>query len=95
MLLEIKKKIMLYWYMERRIGFKFGQRHLRSDWLQFWTAASSFDIKGNMAIKKKFVFLTNRLVFPIMVTYAVIYIDPTHHFSRCLPVLVACCTSVV
>ena len=38
----------------------------------FWTAASSFDVKGNKAIKKKFVFLTNRLVFPIIFTYAVI-----------------------
>ena len=39
-----------------------------SDWLQIWTAASSFDIKGNIAIKKKFVLLTNRLVFLNTVT---------------------------
>ena len=37
-----------------------------SDWLQIWTAASSLDIK---AIKKNFVFLANRLVFPNTVTY--------------------------
>ena len=36
-----------------------------SDWLQIWMAASSLDIKGNKAIKKKFVFLANRLVFLI------------------------------
>ena len=36
-----------------------------SDWLQIWTAASSLHIKGNKAIKKKFVFLANRLVFQI------------------------------
>ena len=35
-----------------------------SDWLQIWTAASSPDVKGNKAIKKEFVFLANRLVFP-------------------------------
>ena len=35
-----------------------------SDWLQIWTAASSFDIKNNKAIEKKFVFLANRSVFP-------------------------------
>ena len=34
-----------------------------SDWLQLWTATSSLDVKGNKAIKKKFVFLTNRLYF--------------------------------
>ena len=28
-----------------------------SDWLQIWTVASSLDVKGNKAIKKKFVFL--------------------------------------
>ena len=33
------------------------------DWLQIWTAVSSLDIKGNKAIKKKFVFLANQLVF--------------------------------
>ena len=27
-----------------------------SDWLQIWTAASSLEVKGNKAIKKKFVF---------------------------------------
>ena len=42
-----------------------------SDWLQIWTAASSLDVKGNKAIKKKFVFLANRLVFPNTVTYTV------------------------
>ena len=30
-----------------------------SDWLQIWTAASSLDVKGNKAIKKRFVFLAN------------------------------------
>ena len=40
-----------------------------SDWLQIWTAASSLDVRGNKAIKNKFVFLTNRFVFPNMVTY--------------------------
>ena len=39
------------------------------DWLQIWTAASSLDVKGNKAIKKKFVFLVNRFVFPNTVTY--------------------------
>ena len=43
-----------------------------SDWLQIRTAASSFDIKGNKAIKKKFVFLANRLVFLNTVTKCVI-----------------------
>ena len=33
------------------------------DWLQIWTVASSLIVKGNKAIKKKFVFLTNRSVF--------------------------------
>ena len=37
-----------------------------SDWLQILIAASSLDIKGNKAIKKKFVFLANRSVFPNM-----------------------------
>ena len=36
-----------------------------SDWLQIWMA---LDVKGK-AIKKKFVFLANRLVFPNTVTY--------------------------
>ena len=40
-----------------------------SDWLQIWMAASSLDIKGNKAIKQKFIFLVNRLVFPNTVTY--------------------------
>ena len=40
-----------------------------SDWLQIWTAASSLDVKGTKAIKKKSVFLANRLVFPNTVTY--------------------------
>ena len=39
-----------------------------SDWLQIWTVASSLDVKGNEAIKKKFVFLANRLVFLNTVT---------------------------
>ena len=39
-----------------------------SDWLQIWMAASSFDVKGNKAINKKFVFLANWLVYPNMVT---------------------------
>ena len=41
-----------------------------SDWLQIWTAASSLDVKGNKAIKKKLIFLAIRLVFPNTVTYA-------------------------
>ena len=45
------------------------------DWLQIWTAASSLDVKGNKAIKKKFVFLANRLVFPNTVTYVLIIFD--------------------
>ena len=40
-----------------------------SDWLQIWTAESSIDVKGNKAIKKKFVFLANRLVYLNTVTY--------------------------
>ena len=40
-----------------------------SDWLQIWTVSSSLDVKGNKAIKQKFDFLTNRLVFPNTVTY--------------------------
>ena len=39
-----------------------------SDWLQIWMAASSLDVKGNKAIKKKFVFLTNRLLILNTVT---------------------------
>ena len=39
-----------------------------SDWLQIWTAPSSLNVKGNKAIKKKIVFLANRLVFPNTVT---------------------------
>ena len=36
-----------------------------SDWLQIWTAASSLDVKGNKAKKKKeFVFLASPSVFP-------------------------------
>ena len=34
-----------------------------SDWLQIWTAESSLNIKGNKAIKQKFVFLCFRMMF--------------------------------
>ena len=44
---------------------------LMSDWLKIWMAASSLDVNGNKAIKKKIVFLANRLVFPNTVTYTV------------------------
>ena len=37
-----------------------------SDWLQIWTRASS--LKGNKVIKKNFVFLADRSVFPNTVT---------------------------
>ena len=40
-----------------------------SDWLQIWMEASLLNMKGNKAIKKKFVFLANRLVFLNSVTY--------------------------
>ena len=34
-----------------------------SDWFQIWTVASMPVINGNKAIKKKHVFLANRLIF--------------------------------
>ena len=51
-----------------------------SDWLQIWTAASSLDVKGNKAIKKKFVFLTNRLFFQNTVTF----FNPVYDYSQFL-----------
>ena len=39
-----------------------------SDWLQIWMEASLLNMKGSKAIKKKFVFPTNRLVFLMSVT---------------------------
>ena len=42
------------------------------DWLQIWMAASLLNVKGNKGIKKKFVFLANRLGFPSMVTYVIL-----------------------
>ena len=35
------------------------------DWLQIWIAASLLNVNGNKAIKKDFVFLSNRLVSQI------------------------------
>ena len=51
-----------------------------SDWLQIWTAASSLDVKGNKAIKKKFVFLANRFFFQNMVTF----FNPVYDYSQFL-----------
>ena len=51
-----------------------------SDWLQIWTAASSLDVKGNKAIKKKFVFLANRLFFQNTVTF----FNPVYDYSQFL-----------
>ena len=51
-----------------------------SDWLQIWTAASFLDVKGNKAIKKKFVFLTNRLFFQNTVTF----FNPVYDYSQFL-----------
>ena len=51
-----------------------------SDWLQIWTAASSLDVKGNKAIKKKFVFLTNWLFFQNTVTF----FNPVYDYSQFL-----------
>ena len=42
-----------------------------SDWLQIWTATSSLDKEDSKAIKKKFVFLANWLVFLNTVTYGI------------------------
>ena len=39
-----------------------------SYWLQIWTAASSLDVKGNKATKKKIVFIVNRFVLLNMAT---------------------------
>ena len=37
------------------------------NWLQIWMTVSLLNIKDNKAVKKEFVFLANRLVFPNMV----------------------------
>ena len=58
MLMVIRKKKRVILKDKRRIGFKFGRRHL------------GLDVKGNKAIKNKFVFLVNRLIFPKTVTYS-------------------------
>ena len=55
-------------------------RRQESDWLQIWTAASSLDAKGNKAIKKKFVFLANRLFFQNTVTF----FNPVYDYSQFL-----------
>ena len=47
-----------------------------SDWLQIWTRASS--LKGNIVIKKIFVFLANRSVFPNTVTIISYHIISYH-----------------
>ena len=51
-----------------------------SDWLQIWMAASSLGVKGNKAIKKKFVFLANRLFFKNTVTF----FNPVYDYSQFL-----------
>ena len=51
-----------------------------SNLLQIWTAASSLDVKGNKAIKKKFVFLANRLFFQTTVTF----FNPVYGYSQFL-----------
>ena len=56
-----------------------------SDWLQIWTAASSLDVKGNKAIKKKFVFLSNHShIIPRNIPmYIVSKVEPViFHFYR-------------
>ena len=51
-----------------------------SDWLQIRMAASSLDVKGNKAIKERFVFLANRLFFQNTVTF----FNPVYDYSQFL-----------
>ena len=45
----------------------------RQNLLQIWMAASPFDVKGNKAITKNFIYLANQLVLPI--TYVFMHLS--------------------